>query len=533
MRWMDAKWGLLPVVAATLVACGGGGDTTKDSANAGTSVTLSGSAATGLALGNATVAVKCETGSGNATTNAAGAYVVTLNNASLPCVLKVTSADSTVTYHSVAAGNGGGTVVANITPLTELVVAQATGMTPSQFFNNFTSAQSQAISDSSLQGAVTAVVQALNSAVSLGSVNPLTSELVPATTANPGGGDLHDQLLDQLQAAIANAGTTLTTLTQSLTTAGGGGDSPATNLGAALVSDIAAAVTGGFYNYDEEDEGVFVLSRVSASTPPVNGVYNVQFQGRTLAGAQWQTYVRNTDLDDRYLTAGGWVSSGSALAGSTIQQTGTNTFQFRQGGGAIVDFVINSSTPSQLNLSDVSFSFSGTATLPAGSRVFNFRSTLAQELYELNGGEGFFGVTSLSDFRTTYSSTGSYLTWMAGGTPDQLGWRFGPNGLLLLYTGVNPYCSGCPEPVALTVNGSWTVVTRNNVQIMELTIPAAAGSTWLAAGEKIIYSVIPGGNVQEGIYSPAGTLEGEWLSFNQTAMNAILAALSRPPTPAN
>lgn len=520
-------------VALLVSACGGGGPEASPTAPVQTgTVALSGSAATGLALGNATVNIKCAAGSGSTTTTAEGSYSVTLSNAALPCVLKVTSADNTTTYHSVAAGSGGGNVVANVTPLTELVVARATGMTPAQFFTSFTSAQSQVIAASSLQAAVAAVAQALNSALVLGEVNPLTSTLVPATPSNPNGGYAHDQLLDQLQAAITNAGTSLAGLTQIVAAPPGNGGS---SLGAALESSLAASLADGFFDLFEEDQNVWVLSRAFASGAPVNGIYNVQFRGYTQSGNQWQSYDRDTTWDDRYLSSNGWVSSGS-LTDGTLRQTGQNNFQFQQGGGALVEnFVIQTTSPTTLNLDMVDPSLSGTVTLPSGAQLFNFSVTIGQDLYELNGGTGFGGITTLDQFRSNYGSTGNYLTWMSGGTPDQLGWRFGPDGTLLLYTGVDPYCEGpsCPVPVAAPTNGTWTMITRNGVQIMELNIPAAAGSVGLTTGEKIIYSVIPGGNVQEGIFSPAGKPAGGWTSYSRTAMNAILVAAGRLAVPAN
>ncbi len=535
MRLMQVKWGVLPVVAATLVACGGGSspETTTPVAETG-SVTLSGSAATGLALRNATVAIKCATGSGNATTSPAGSYSVTLSNASLPCVLKVTSSDNTITYHSVAAGNGAGTAVANITPLTELVVAQATGMTPAQFFNNFSSSQSQVIAASSLRDAVTAVAEALNSAVALGDVNPLTSALSPATPGNPSD-DTHDQLLDQLQAAITNAGTSLSVLATNAAT----GTSSA--IGGLLESEVAAGMADGFFGLEQDDpeSNVFTLVDVHALGRPVNGVYAVDGTGYRVSGGNWATFSRDTTNNRRILGPSGLVADGASLFAATIQQTGPSSFRYlEQGSGVNQIFNVVSTSVSSVDLADLAPGQTGSVAVPEGSKRFDFSLTVGADEYRLNGGSG-FDNTSLSDFRSMYGSSGSnYLTWMGEEVlPDGLGWQFGPGttgGTLFLYTGVQQNCQGeCPAPVAAPANGSWELVTRNGVQIMVLNIPPAAGSTGLLTGQKIIYSVTQGGHVQEGKFSPAGTFAGSFSNFNRIAINAILGSLALPAAPAN
>ena len=96
----------------------------------------------GAALPGATVSIKCAAGTGTATTAADGRYTLTLTGASLPCALRVVGTDGSV-FHSVVAGTGTtGTFVANITPLTELLVATATGASPGTFFDGFGSARS-------------------------------------------------------------------------------------------------------------------------------------------------------------------------------------------------------------------------------------------------------------------------------------------------------------------------------------------------------------------------------------------------------
>ncbi|CDY74881.1 Autotransporter adhesin [Caballeronia glathei] len=103
---------------ATLVACGGNACIGFDgcsAANAAPNVAISGTAATGNALASAAVSVSCAQGSGSALSDGGGHYSVTLN-ATLPCILTVTSGGTTL--HSLAFASG----TFNTTPETELML---------------------------------------------------------------------------------------------------------------------------------------------------------------------------------------------------------------------------------------------------------------------------------------------------------------------------------------------------------------------------------------------------------------------------
>jgi hypothetical protein len=197
--------------AALLVtACGGGGGG-ADNANGagGAAVTpadptlqVSGTAATGAALSNAAVEVKCATGTGTATTATSGAYSVTITGGALPCMVEVktTVNGATVSLHSVVEA---GTLneaehrtraVANVTPVTEMVVAQLSAGLPEDSFKGF---RGDAITPGQLAAAVAAITTALkNAGVDLGTINPTKDDLVAATSG--GKGNAYDQLLDAL-----------------------------------------------------------------------------------------------------------------------------------------------------------------------------------------------------------------------------------------------------------------------------------------------------------------------------------------------
>jgi hypothetical protein len=204
------KYGVMTLaasaVALMLVGCGGGGGGGTETAQA-SSLQLSGTAATGLALVGSTVDVRCASGTGAATTNETGGYTVTVTDGALPCMIKVTGqADGvTVTLHSVTeAGTTSGsatTAVANVTPLTELIVAQLAGATPASYFESFGAGTT--ITTEQLTAATTTLLSSLQTAtgIDLGTIDPFKSTLVPATAT--AGGNAYDDALEALKAKVS------------------------------------------------------------------------------------------------------------------------------------------------------------------------------------------------------------------------------------------------------------------------------------------------------------------------------------------
>jgi len=196
-------------LAAALAACGGGGDGGSEAAApavvnpAPAALTLSGTAAVGAALAAAPVSIKCVGGSGSATTAADGSFSVAITGASLPCVLSVTSGATTL--RSVAEAGSASSAVANITPLSELIVARLAGGDAAALFNNFDAAAQAKLSSSGLSDARSAVTTALQGVIDLSSVDPLKSELKAANGSTAG--NALDKLLDTLGSALRAAGT--------------------------------------------------------------------------------------------------------------------------------------------------------------------------------------------------------------------------------------------------------------------------------------------------------------------------------------
>jgi hypothetical protein len=225
-----------------LAACGGGGDSTTTTPPTSTALSLSGTVATGAALAGATVSVSCASGTDNATTSASGTYSLSLTNGSLPCVLTATSADSSIVLHSVAAGTGSGDASSNITPLSELLVAQLAGSDPANFVAGFNS--STTISSNSVAAAQTTVLQALSAAgLDTSSVTDILSGSITA-----GSGSGYDGVLDSLQVKLADASTDLATLTSTVASASTAGSTTSTSTVSTLLapanSDCPALKSG-------------------------------------------------------------------------------------------------------------------------------------------------------------------------------------------------------------------------------------------------------------------------------------------------
>lgn len=223
-------------VALLIAGCGGGGG---DAAPTTSNVLLSGTAATGAALANATVDVKCAAGTGTATTNGSGGYTVTVTDGKLPCIVKVSGTTSTgvaVTLHSIAdAGSADGTdttATANVTPVTEMIVAQLLAALPGDAFANF---NAQQVTPEALGKAADVIVAALKTAgIDLSGIDPLKDPLVPASGSTAG--NAYDQLLDVLGTKVGPEALPL--VVNQIATA-------ATNNSTEGLTNAIAAVAGG------------------------------------------------------------------------------------------------------------------------------------------------------------------------------------------------------------------------------------------------------------------------------------------------
>lgn len=202
---------LLVATGAVLTACGGGG---SSGTNPATGSTVSGVAATGLAITNGQVSLKCIAGATPAvSTLADGSFSVDVSHVTLPCVARVDFTDrrgQRVKLHSLVklAGN------VNITPVTDMLVANLTSSGVSaDAYDKFDANEVQGYSEAR----VTTATQLLKTHLESKGVDTtrlpadvIGSRLVPATAERMG--DEHDHVLDDLQAKLAEEGKDLSEL---------------------------------------------------------------------------------------------------------------------------------------------------------------------------------------------------------------------------------------------------------------------------------------------------------------------------------
>lgn len=212
-------------LAIILAACGGGGGTAASGAggsgNAGNSAaaasnfSLNGVAAVGAPLIGATVTSKCASGANQtATTSATGAWSLTISG-SLPCAIQVANgtvngAANARVLHSYAAASG----LVNVTPLTDMGIALSSGKSSQNWFGSFAPAE---VPDTAAAATrILAALGAANFTVPAGSFNPFSAVFSAQS------GDAYDDLLEELNTALALAGQSYASLIAALAGTGAG-----------------------------------------------------------------------------------------------------------------------------------------------------------------------------------------------------------------------------------------------------------------------------------------------------------------------
>lgn len=191
-------------IAVLVTACGGGGGGSAASDN---SLTISGTVATGTVF-ISNVDTHCQQGSARVRTNPDGSYSVILPDAVTPCMLQATGIGpdgQPLVMHSVVPAGAVGKVRANITPLTELVVAQALGKSPAREFESPDQERQRRLLEETIARMTQQLQQALQAAgMDPNGIDPIKSPLQAAHDGIPG--DVYDRLLDQLGARVPPGG---------------------------------------------------------------------------------------------------------------------------------------------------------------------------------------------------------------------------------------------------------------------------------------------------------------------------------------
>lgn len=305
-----AMVGVWVAVAIGAVACGGGGGSSAAGASS-----LTGLAATGAGLPHASVTAKCASGTAlTGTTDATGSYTLVLDGQALPCLLQVTGGTPSVTLHSFAQAAGR----VNITPVTDLIVANALAGDPAAAFASYTPAQGSTL-ESGLSAAKAYVATQISAIAGSSIADPLTGSFSV--------GDADDRILDALGNALTAAGKTQAQLRAQAQTS------------ATLTATVApylAAPAGLSATVASSTAIDLAWSAVPGATS--YKVYRGTSAGVSTAGAALAT-VSNTSLSDTGLapsTAYYYkvVASNAVVTAGTVSSEVNATTQAAGGGSA-------------------------------------------------------------------------------------------------------------------------------------------------------------------------------------------------------
>lgn len=247
-----ARRPLLWLAAAALLAgataCGGDSDSSESGANPATPTTptppgtpttpatpnatkLFGTAVTSAPIKGGQVQVQCDGSTAvlSAVTSATGAWQVDTTGQTLPCAVRVSGGDlpAGLAYHSLAWSYDS----INISPLTELMVANAVGKVPAAWWGSTGPADLKGLSQSAMDKALAA----LRAALGVSGLN----EVDPSTVVS------QDKLLEALQAlqlALTQTGIDFSGL---ISSAASGAFVLPDNLRVALANNYAAVTGGG------------------------------------------------------------------------------------------------------------------------------------------------------------------------------------------------------------------------------------------------------------------------------------------------
>ena len=319
----NVRWTGLLAMCALLAACSGGGGGGSTSGAESVSA-ISGTAAAGTALSGATITVSCQDVNPVQTIAATdGSYSVTLPaGAKAPCLLSATSTDTTgatTTFYSAVASGASGTATANISPITQLVVANAIGSVPSGATS--LAAVASSLSSANIATSTASVVTGLSSALGVNSAalaSPLTGALTAALPDSGVPPSAQDGAIDQVMSALNIGSTTMDTLSAAVS-----------NRAASVLASVSGVATqaglptSAAAGCPFAASGVYATANVGASNLR-NGVPNFGF----------------VKLDFSAMTA----VDGSGQAFTVTQPNANNPCQFLvQSGARSINFQVSRS----------------------------------------------------------------------------------------------------------------------------------------------------------------------------------------------
>lgn len=301
---------LVTLLGAVLVACGGGG-------GGGAGYTITGVAASGAAIAQGPVEVKCRVGTGSAVTALDGSYSVTILGGQGPCLLRATDPVTRTEFHSALEEDA--TVrIAHITPLSELVVARTLGMDPATAFGDPTGQPFSKLTADKLNEGISAA-QAVVQAVGGESLteNPLKGTLRTATAEVQG--SAIDRALDAIMATLAAADKAISDLAARL--------KDRSNSAADSVSNAGVSTTSLLNCPSARSGRVWVIDSFSNQAPKA---YNLNFSNNTMTelGGSSSSITVSTSASCVFAAGGKEFRIASSGIGIWQQSAGTQVTGF-------------------------------------------------------------------------------------------------------------------------------------------------------------------------------------------------------------
>lgn len=370
-------------LAAALAACGGGGGDT----GAATAATVSGVAATGLAIAGGTVSLKCAAIDPAAvTTLADGSYSVDVSMSTLPCVARVDYVDpatgSAQKLHSLV--QAAGTV--NITPVTDMMLANlsSTGAA-ADAYDKFDAREIRSYNAERVR----TVLQMVRTALEAKGVDvthlpedPIGTRLRAAYGSNAG--DDQDGLLDRIQEKLQEHKTTLQKLEDEMKS---GHESRGLTTSTGRPGDAAAGKTA----YETSCQGCHGARMPDAVN--AGNILNAISENEGGMGVLANT-VTAAMADDiaTYMANGSGAGTGAALVAQTIsfvspgdQTLGTIPPALSASASSNLPVTISSTTPAVCTVSGTTLTLvaAGACSLSAeqaGDTTYNAAPTVVVNL---------------------------------------------------------------------------------------------------------------------------------------------------------
>ena len=283
MRNLQLNLWLASALAAGLLAACGGSD-------APTPTAISGTAATGKAIAGGSVALKCAAGTASAvTTGANGNFSMSVNGLTFPCVARVDYKDETGAAQKLqtfVSGLG----IANITPVTELIVASLTGNSAANAFDNFdTVVKTKTFTAAQINAAAVGVksyLKGLGVVVDDMPADPIGTAFVATSSGITG--DRFDKVLDALGALLTKNGKKLNDLV-----------ADASKLGSSSSTALAGYPATAIYTGKLSDGSACTINvaadhTVTASAP--SWAYSSASIKANLDGSYYETTTATTEV---------------------------------------------------------------------------------------------------------------------------------------------------------------------------------------------------------------------------------------------